>query len=94
MVTALMNYSAMSGLGGDALEQLAVVAGGWNDDLKTTLGGRGGGGGAAGIVPALGSIDAGLRVVRGQADLYTAARQLPLSNLPMVAPILGLLKED
>ena len=94
MVTALMNYSAMSGLGGDALEQLSVVAGGWNDDLKTTLGGRGGGGGAAGIVPALGSIDAGLRVVRGQADLYTAARQLPLSNLPMVAPILGLLKED
>lgn len=94
MVTALMNYSSMSGLGGDSLELLSSVAGGWNDDLKASLGARGGSGGVAGMVPALGSIDAGLRVARGQADLYTAARQLPLSNLPMVAPILGLLKSD
>lgn len=94
MVTALMNYSSMSGLGGDSLELLSSVAGGWNDDLKASLGARGGSGGVAGMIPALGSIDAGLRVARGQADLYTAARQLPLSNLPMVAPILGLLKSD
>lgn len=94
MVAALMNYSSMSGLGGDSLELLSSVAGGWNDDLKASLGARGGSGGVAGMVPALGSIDAGLRVARGQADLYTAARQLPLSNLPMVAPILGLLKSD
>lgn len=94
MVTALMNYSSMSGLGGDSLELLSSVAGGWNDDLKASLGARGGSGGVAGMVPALGSIDAGLRVARRQADLYTAARQLPLSNLPMVAPILGLLKSD
>ncbi len=94
MVTALMNYSSMSGLGGDTLELVSSVAGGWNDDLKASLGARGGSGGVAGLVPALGSIDAGLRVVRGQADLHTAARQLPLSNLPMVAPILGLLKSD
>ena len=47
-----------------------------------------------GLIPAAGSVDAALRVAQGKGDLHTALKQLPGSNLPWIAPILNLAKED
>lgn len=94
MVQATLNYSAMSGLGGDAFDLVASLAGGWDDDMKETLGTRSFATGVGGLIPAAGSVDAALRIAQGKGDLHTALKQLPGSNLPWIAPILNLAKED
>ena len=91
---SVMNYTAMSGLGGDAFDMMASLGGGWSDDVKETLGVRSYGGGVGNVVPAFGSIDAAWRVASGKADLYTAFKQLPYSNLPYLVPIINLTKSD
>lgn len=94
LMAATLNYTAMSGLGGDAFDFLATLGGGWSEDVKEGLGVRSYGGGVSSVVPALGSIDAAARVVTGKADFYTAFKQLPFSNLPYLVPVLNMLKED
>lgn len=94
MVQAALNYSSMSGLGGDALDLLSSIAGGWSDDVRESLGTRSFATGVGGLVPVAGTVDAGLRIVQGKADLHTALKQLPGSNLPWIVPILNLAKED
>ena len=84
----------MSGLGGDAFDLLGSIAGGWSDDVRESLGTRSFATGVGGLIPAAGSVDAGLRIIQGKADLHTALKQLPGSNLPWIAPILNLAKED
>ena len=94
MIQALMNYTAMSGLASDAFDMVASMAGGWSDDAKQALGTRSFATGVGGLVPAFGSVDAGLRVLQGKADLHTTMKQLPFSNLPFVAPVINLVKSD
>lgn len=94
ILAAVMNYTAMSGLGGDAFDMMASLGGGWSDDVKETLGVRSYGGGVGNVVPAFGSIDAAWRVASGKADLYTAFKQLPFSNLPYLVPVINLTKSD
>lgn len=94
LVQAGLNYSSMSGLAGDAFDLMSAIGGGWSDDVKASLGTRSFATGVGGLIPVAGTIDAGLRVVQGKADLHTALKQLPGSNLPWIAPILNLAKED
>lgn len=94
MLQASLNYSSMSGLSGDATDILASIAGGWDSDVKEALGTRSFATGIGGLIPAAGSFDAGMRVVQGKSDLHGALKQLPGSNLPWIAPILNLVKED
>lgn len=94
LAAATMNYSAMSGLAGDAFDLVASLGGSWNEDVKASLGGRSYGGGVGSAVPALGSIDAAWRVLSGKATLHTALKQLWFSNLPGVANIINLTAED
>lgn len=89
MVQAMMNYSSAGGLAGDAFDIVASLAGGWNDDAKSALGTRSFSNGVGGLVPGLGTVDQGLRVVRGDGDLPTAIKMLPFSNLPYVQGVIN-----
>lgn len=90
LVQAVMNYTAMAGLAGDAVDIVTSMAGGWSEDAQQVLGARRFSPGVGGIVPAFGSIDQALRVASGRGDLHTAMRQLPFSNLPFIAPVINL----
>ena len=90
LVQAVMNYTAMAGLAGDAVDIVTSMAGGWSEDAQQVLGARRFSPGVGGLVPAFGSIDQGLRVASGRGDLHTAMKQLPFSNLPFIAPIINL----
>lgn len=94
MLTATLNYSAMSGLAGDALDMVASLGSSWSADVKDALGTKGAGGGVASVIPAAGSADALWRVATGKATLHNALKQLPLANLPGVAQVINLTADD
>lgn len=89
LVQVMMNYSSMGGLSGDAFDLMASMAGGWNDDAKATLGVRSFATGVGGLVPVLGTADAGLRLSQGKGDVAFGLKQLPFSNLPYLQPIIN-----
>lgn len=90
LVQAVMNYTAVAGLMGDAVDIVSSMAGGWSEDAQQVLGTRRFSLGVGGLVPAFGSIDQALRVASGRGDLHTAMKQLPFSNLPFIAPVINL----
>jgi hypothetical protein len=96
LVRATANYASMSGLLGDFLEVVSGAATGWSGD-QDLMGGRMPSQlTVAGVVPALGSIDAASKLfLQGQAleNPYWALKQLPGANIPYVIPFLNLLKE-
>jgi hypothetical protein len=94
LIQALMNYSTNAGLAGDAFDQLASVAGGWNDDAKAALGTRSFGTGVGGLVPAFGTVDAYMRLMQGKGDAAFALKQLPMSNLPYLQPLINIIREE
>lgn len=94
MLTATLNYSAMSGLAGDGMDMVASLGGSWSADVKDALGTKSAGGGVASVIPAAGSADAIWRVATGKATLHNALKQLPLANLPVVAQIINLTADD
>lgn len=96
LVRASMNYSSISGSTGDILELTANLAGGWGDaETKEMLGARNAVNvGVGKLVPAAGSVDSAFKVLGGKSDLHTALRQLPFSNLPYIAPMVSLTKDD
>jgi hypothetical protein len=95
LVKATMNYASISGNAGDVLEILSGLAGGWGDSrFKETVGAKQQAMSVGKIVPVLGTLDAASRVASGRADLHTAVKQLPFSNLWYLAPALNLTKKD
>jgi hypothetical protein len=96
LVRSTLNYSSLSGFSGDIMELLAGLSGGWlGKEQQELLGPRGTKApNVQGMIPALGSVDQALRVVSGHADLNTALRQLPGSNLPYIIPIINATKGD
>lgn len=92
MTTSAMNYASLSGLLSDGL-QAATFLTGWDEDLQEMTGARSGQGGFSSIVPFAGSIDQAARVVGGKADVYTALKQLPGSNIWYLVPLMNLTKE-
>lgn len=100
LVRALMNYSSLSGLSGDILELTTSVAGGWAT-LADKQGGKefkefmGAGQQSASVgrsIPVAGTVDSAIKVLSGKADLHTALKQLPGSNLPFMIPVINLTK--
>lgn len=89
MLQATMNYSANSGLVGDAFDAAMTIGGGWNDDLKESMGTRGGQSGVSGMVPGLGTVDQGLRQMRGDGSVAQSIKLLPGSNLPYVQAVIN-----
>lgn len=91
---ALMNYGSMSGMAGDVLDITAGLAGGWSGaEGKELLGANRNQSLSVGaVVPALGSIDQGVRAVSGNGTAYQALKQLPGSNLPFIIPFINLTK--
>ena len=95
LVRATMNDSSLSGLSGDVLEVMSGVAGGWGGDrAREALGARQQATAIGRIVPAAGSADALLRVAQGRADVHTALKQLPFSNLWYLVPVVNFTKDD
>lgn len=95
LVRATMNYSSLSGVSGDVLEIMSGVAGGWGDQrTKEILGARQQATSIGRIVPIAGSVDTGLRVMSGKADVHTVLKQLPFSNLWYLVPAINLTKDD
>lgn len=96
LVRATANYASMSGLLGDFIEVVNGAATGWSGE-EDLLGGRYPNQlTVAGVVPALGSVDAASKLfLQGQAleNPYWALKQLPGANIPYVIPFLNLLKE-
>jgi hypothetical protein len=96
LVRAVANYASMSGLLGDFLELTGGVATGWSGD-PDLLGGRHPSQlTVAGVIPALGSVDAASKLLlQGQVvdNPYWALKQLPGANIPYVIPFLNLFKE-
>ena len=96
LVRAAMNYSSITGSTGDVLELLTAIAGGWaDDDTRELIGARNSQQATSigKLIPAAGSVDNIFKVASGKADLHTALRQLPFSNLPYVAPAISFTKE-
>lgn len=91
---ALMNYGSMSGMAGDVLDITAGLAGGWaGNEGKELLGAnRNQTLTVGGVVPALGSLEQGVRAVSGNGTAYQALKQLPGSNLPFIIPFINLTK--
>lgn len=97
LTRALMNYSSLSGVTSDVMEQLANLAGGWaGEETKDMLGVRNAGGSSSvgRLVPVAGSVDSAMKVLSGRSDLHTAIKQLPFSNIFYLAPIINLTKKD
>lgn len=102
LVRSAMNYTSLSGLLGDTLDVLVGLsggvveaAGGDRKVVEESLGGRAGASsGVASVIPALGSIDAAAKVVTGRSSVYGALKQLPMSNLPFVVPVINLFREE
>ena len=95
LARATMNYASMSGLTGDMLDIVTAVGGGWADEgTKEMIGARQQAMGVGRIVPVAGSIDQAFKVASGQADLHTALKQLPFSNLWYLLPAINLTKGD
>lgn len=96
LVRASMNYSSITGSTGDVLELMTAIAGGWaNDDQRELIGARNSQQATSigKLIPAAGSVDNIFKVASGKADLHTALRQLPFSNLPYIAPAISFTKE-
>lgn len=92
---ALLNYSSLSGLSGDVLDLMTGIAGGWGgQDAAEAIGARQQATSVGGLIPVAGSIDSASRVLSGKTDVHTAIKQLPLSNLWYIAPIINLTKQD
>lgn len=92
---ALLNYSSLSGLSGDVLDLMTGIAGGWGgQDVAEAIGARQQATSVGGLIPVAGSIDSASRVLSGKTDVHTAIKQLPLSNLWYIAPIINLTKQD
>jgi hypothetical protein len=95
MVRATMNYSSLSGLTGDVLEIISGVAGGFGSKrAQEIVGARQEAASVGRVLPFAGTIDTGMRVVSGKADLHTAIKQLPFGNLWYIVPAINLTKDD
>lgn len=94
LVRAVMNYSALSGLSGDVLDLMAGIAGGWGGaEVAETVGARQQAASVGSLIPVAGSIDTASKVLSGKADLSTALRQLPMSNLWYLTPLINIVGE-
>lgn len=95
LTRSVTNYASMSGLTGDVLDVLSAIAGGWGgNEVGEMVGARQQAMGIGRIIPAAGTVDRGLKVVTGKADLHTALKQLPFSNLWYLLPLLNIAKDD
>lgn len=93
VVVSSMNYSSLSGSLSDVVQGTLFLAGGMNDDIKESMGSRNSSPGLGSLVPAAGSIEQGMRVLGGKADVYTALKQLPGANIWWLAPFINITKE-
>lgn len=95
LLRATMNYASIGGLSGDMLEAISGVVGGWGDkETKEMVGARQTAGGVSRAIPVLGTLDQGIKVATGRADLHTALKQLPFSSVWYLTPIINLTKGD
>lgn len=97
VMRAVMNYSSITGMTGDIAEILTSVAGGWMDEEgKELIGARNTqqAQSVGRLVPIAGTVDSAFKVASGKADVHTALKQLPFSNMPYLVPLLNLSKGD
>lgn len=94
VVKGLLSYSSLSGITGDVLDTVGGLAGGWGDSsFKDTIGASPQGLSASRLIPVGGTIDSAMRVASGRADLHTALKQLPFSNLWFLQPLINVAKD-
>jgi hypothetical protein len=94
LARALMNYASMSGIGSDVFDLLDGISGGWTKKATgEAIGPRGDRPlSITGQIPVVGSVEQAAKVASGHAKLYNALKQLPMSNVWYLAPIINAAK--
>lgn len=92
LVQASMNYTALSGLGGDAVELAMVGYSGWSGNEVESVRGRGGS--LTEQIPVVGVIEQGYRVAQGKGSVHDALNMLPGSRLPYMIPLMNLTRDS
>lgn len=87
LARAVLNYTSISGLGGDVLDAGASFTG------YEASGVRSGSSSALGNIPALGYLESSARVFK-QRDAREAIRMLPGGNLPFLTPVVNAATQD
>jgi hypothetical protein len=91
LVQASMNYTALSGLGGDAVELAMVGYSGWSGNEIESVKGRGKS--LVEQIPAVGVIEQGFRVASGKGSVTDALNLLPGSRLPFLVPLVNMTRD-